>query len=42
MGSDYTTKLNSRLKQAKFLRMGSDYTTGRIDQFVTRIEEQVN
>jgi len=27
-------------EQAKFLRMGSDYTTGRIDQFVTRIEEQ--
>eukprot|EP00802_Teleaulax_amphioxeia_P002288 Tamp_02290.p1 GENE.Tamp_02290~~Tamp_02290.p1 ORF type:complete len:764 (+),score=219.23 Tamp_02290:52-2292(+) len=26
-------------EQAKFLRMGTDYTTGRIDQFVSRIQE---
>lgn len=26
-------------EQAKFIKLGSDYTTGRIDQFVTRIEE---
>jgi len=27
-------------EQAKFIKLGSDYTTGRIEQFVTRITEQ--
>ena len=34
------THARAKNKKAKFLRMGSDYTLGRIDQLVARIQEQ--